>query len=41
MQVKLKEFNTWIDKEIRTQSGEAQTIEVQAIYKGGIIIPFG
>jgi hypothetical protein len=41
MQEKLKGFNTWIDKEIRTQSGEAQTIEVQAIYKGGIIIPFG
>ena len=41
MQEKLKEFNAWIDGEIRTTSEEAQTIEVQAIYKGGIIIPFG
>ena len=37
----LEEFNTWVDYEIRQFSEAAQSRDVKASYKGGIIIPFG
>jgi len=41
MKKHLREFNTWLDQEVRPISEEAQSRDVKATYKGGMIIPFG
>ena len=37
---KLRELNTWIDKEVRPIADKTQTIDSRAKYSGGIVFPF-